>query len=141
MIYWDSSAVVASLLNEKDGVKIDELSKSLKLQRVYTAVITPLEIESALQRRVAEKTLTRKEANTARIAATEFRRLSFVVIADYNVLDTALHFQKIYELRPGDSLQLASARMGTDNPSEVYFFCLDRSLSKAAKQEGFNVPF
>ncbi len=137
MFYWDSSAVVASILNEKNSIMIDQFVKTLPAQKIYTAVITPLEVESALQRRVMERSITPKELNAARITFTEFRRRAFLVIADHMLLDTALHLQKIYNLRPGDAIQLASARTGTDNPSKVYFLCLDEKLSHAANQEGF----
>ncbi|MBI4925980.1 MAG: hypothetical protein HY843_08665 [Bdellovibrio sp.] len=53
----------------------------------------------------------------------------------------ALHLQKIYYLRPADAIQLASARIGIDNPSKAYFLCLDKKLNAAAKLDGFNVPF
>ncbi len=141
MLYWDSSAIVASILNEESGVEIDNYAKSISDSKIYTAMITPLEIESALQRRLREQSITIKEADTGRITATEFRKTTFLIVTDQNVLDMALHLQKIYGLRPADVIQLASARIGTENPSTVHFLCLDNRLNEAAKQEGFNVPF
>jgi len=47
----------------------------------------------------------------------------------------ALHLQKIYNLRPADAIQLASARVGAENPSKVHFLCLDEKLNEAAKRE------
>jgi predicted nucleic acid-binding protein len=141
MLYWDSSAVVASILNEKSGVDVDEFARSGSENRIYTAIITPLEIESAFQRRLREHSVTVKEADIGRITAAEFRKSAFLVVSDHNVLDMALHLHKIYNLRPADAIQLASARIGTDNPSGVHFLCLDIKLNEAAKREGFNVPF
>jgi predicted nucleic acid-binding protein len=142
MLYWDSSAVVASILNEKSGIEIDEFVESLsEKSRIYTAITTPLEIESALQRRLREQSITAKEADTGRITATEFRKIAFLIVSDHNVMDMALHLQMIYSLRPADAIQLASARVGTENPSKVHFLCLDDKLNAAAKLEGFDVPF
>ncbi len=141
MLYWDSSAVVASILNEQSGIEVDEFVESVSESRIYTAIIAPLEIELALQRRFREQSITAKEADTGRITAIEFRKTSFLIVADHNVLDMALHLQKIYGLRPADAIQLASARSGADNPSKVHFLCLDDQLNEAAKREGFNVPF
>ena len=141
MLYWDSSAIVASLLNEKLGIDVDKFAYSSPENRMYTAIITPLEVESAIQRRVREQSISAKEADIGRITAAEFRKHAFLVIADHNVLDMALHLHKIYNLRPADSIQLASARVGTDNPYGVHFLCLDNRLNEAARREGFNVPF
>jgi len=141
MIYWDSSAVVASILNEKTGKDVDKFVASIPESRFYTAIITPLEIESALQRKLREKSISAKGADTGRVTAAEFRKAAFLVAAEHNVLDAALHLQKIYGLRPADAVQLASARVGTENPSKVHFLCLDSKLNEAAKREGFHVPF
>lgn len=102
-------------------------------------MITPLEFESAIQRRLSERTLNPREADQARLFGVDFRKKAFLLPLDQNALDTALHLQKIYELRPGDAIQLASARLGTDSPSRVVFLCLDERLTEAAKREGFQV--
>lgn len=140
MLYWDTSAVIASILNEKSGAEVDKVAKSVS-DKIYTAVITPLEIESAIQRRVGEQSITTKEADMGRLTAIEFRNQVFLIVMDHNVLDMALHLQKIYTLRPADSIQLACARVGTENPSSVHFLCLDNKLNQAAKREGFRVHF
>ena len=141
MLYWDSSAIVASILNEKSGIKIDNFVRTILGNRIYTSIITPLEIESAIQRRLREKSLSLKEADKGRITSTEFCKVAYLVISDHYVLDMALHLQKIYGLRPSDAIQLASARIGAENPPKVHFLCLDNKLNEAAKREGFEVPF
>ena len=102
-------------------------------------MITPLEFESAVQRRVLDRTPTSKEADQARLFSVNFRRKAFLIALDQNALDAALHLQKIYGLRPGDAIQLASARLGTDDPSRVVFLCLDEKLCEAAQRAGFRV--
>jgi predicted nucleic acid-binding protein len=140
MIYWDSSAVVASILGEAKGRAVDLAATNAGPASWYTAIITPLEIESAVVRRLRERSLTMKEAEVARSHASEFRSRVSPVVADLNLLDTAIHLQRIHGLRPGDALQLASARVGTNNPAHVAFLCLDAKLNAAAHREGFNTP-
>ena len=135
MLYWDSSALVASFISEKETNKVRSFSIGAGDLRSYTAIITPLEIESAIQRKLKE------QSDETRLLIMEFRKKTYMVVADQNVLDIALHIQKIYNLRVADALQLASARAGTEDPSKVHFLCLDEKLNEAAKREGFNVPF
>jgi predicted nucleic acid-binding protein len=137
MLYWDTSALFAFLITEKHSAKLRSLVQQQGSSTAYTAIITPLEFESAIQRRLSERTLNLREADRARLFGVDFRKQAYLVPLDQNALDTALHLQKIYGLRPGDAIQLASARLGTDNPSRVVFLCLDEKLTEAAKREGF----
>lgn len=141
MIYWDSSALVATFILEQKTNKVRTFSIKAGELRSYTAIITPLEVESALQRRLKEKSISINQADQTRLLISEFRKQAYLVIADQNILDIALHIQKIYNLRVADALQLASARAGTENPSKVHFLCLDEKLNAVAKREGFNIPF
>ncbi|PWU13136.1 MAG: hypothetical protein C5B49_15160 [Bdellovibrio sp.] len=141
MLYWESSALVASLIAEKETNRVRLYSINTGDLRSYTAIITPLEVESAIQRRLKEQSISSKLADKTRLSITEFRQQAYLIVADQNVLDIALHIQKIYRLRVADALQLASARAGTENPSKVHFLCLDEKLNEAAKREGFKVPF
>lgn len=141
MLYWDSSALVAAFIDEQETEKIRSFSVKAGSLRSYTAIITPLEVESAIQRKFLEQSITMKQADQARLYMTELRRETYLVIGDQTVLDTALHLQKIYGLRVADAFQLASARVGTEDPSKVNFLCLDNKLNQAAKREGFHVPF
>ena len=134
MLYWDTSALVAFLISEKSSVKLRAFLEKQGSSKSYTAMITPLEFESAIQRRLSDRTLDVLEADQARLFIADFRKRSFFVPLDHNTLDVALHLQKIYALRPGDSLQLASARIGTDNPAHIQFLSLDEKLTYAAKR-------
>lgn len=141
MVYWDSSALIASFIEEAQSKKILSYMAGLQELRSYTAIITPLEIESAIQRKLIERAISSKQAEEIRRRLTVLRKMSFLVNADQTVLDIALHLQKIYGLRVADALQLASARAGTEDPSRTHFLCLDKKLSQAAEREGFDVPF
>jgi predicted nucleic acid-binding protein len=137
MLYWDTSALFAFLITEKHSTRLRTHIQRQGSSTAYTAIITPLEFESAIQRRLSERTLSSREADYARLFGVDFRKKAFLVPLDQNALDTALHIQKIYGLRPGDAIQLASARLGTDDPSRVVFLSLDEKLTEAAKREGF----
>jgi predicted nucleic acid-binding protein len=139
MLYWDTSALFAFVIAEKHSGQIRDQVAKQGVSATYTAIITPLEFESAIQRRLSERTLNLREADRARLFGVDFRKRAYLLPLDQNALDTALHLQKIYGLRPGDAIQLASARLGTDNPSRVRFLCLDERLTEAAKLEGFQV--
>lgn len=141
MLYWDSSALIASFMNEKETERVRSFSEKIGEASCYTAIITPLEVESAIQRRLKERSVSFNQAENVRLLTAHFRKETYSVVMDHNVLDIALHLQKIYRLRPADAIQLASARAGTDNPSKIYFLCLDNQLNEAAKREGFDVPF
>lgn len=137
MLYWDTSALFAFLITEKHSKKLRSFIETQASSTAYTSIITPLELESAIQRRLTERTLTPREADAARLFGVDFRKKAFLVPLDQNTLDTALHLQKIYSLRPGDAIQLASARLGTDDPARINFLCMDEKLTEAAKREGF----
>ena len=139
MLYWDTSALFSFFVSEKKTQPLRELVGMQGSTPTYSSMITPLEFESAIQRRLSDRTLTLREADRARLCGVDFRKRAFLVPFDQNALDTSLHLQKIYGLRPGDALQLASARIGTDHPARVLFLCLDEKLSEAAKREGFRV--
>jgi predicted nucleic acid-binding protein len=139
MLYWDTSALFAFIITEKHSAPLRARVEAQGASNAYTSMITPLEFESALQRRLSDRTLTLREVDRARLFGVDFRKKAFLLPLDQNALDAALHLQKIYGLRPGDAIQLASARLGTDNPSKVAFLCLDEKLNEAAKREGFQV--
>ena len=141
MFYWDASAILALFIFEKATNMIRSFSANTEALPSYTTIITPLEVESAIQRRIKERSITLEQAEEVRSLASDFRKEIYLVFADQNVLDIALHLQKIYGLRVGDAIQLASARAGTEDPSTIYFLCLDEKLNEAAKLECFKVPF
>lgn len=141
MFFWDSSAIVALLLYEKETERIRSFLEQSEELSAYISVITPLEIASAIVRKIQDGAITLKQADLARLIISEFRKEVYLVFADQNVLDIALHLQKIYSLKVADAIQLASARVGTENPSVVNFLSLDEKLNNAARLEGFNAPF
>lgn len=140
MLFWDSSAIIAMLAEEESSKKIQSIVETLEVSISYISVITPLEIESTIQRKEKEEILAPERSDEIRKLATYFRKESHIIVVDQNVLDLSIHIQKIYKLRVADTIQLASARSGTESPQEVYFLSLDKKLNEAARLEGFEVP-
>ncbi|MEI6806290.1 MAG: type II toxin-antitoxin system VapC family toxin [Myxococcaceae bacterium] len=139
MIYWDTSAFAAGLIGEDNSSLVFSFLKQHANLKSYTSLFTFLEIESAFQRRLNDKSLSLDSVRIARVAVSRFRQNVRVIPADESLLDIALHYQKIYGLRAGDALQLASARVGMETPSRVQFMCLDKLLNQAAAGEGFKL--
>lgn len=139
MIYWDTSALAASLIGEDKSSLVFSFLKQHANLKSYTSLFTFLEVESAFQRRLNDKSLSMDSVRIARVAVSRFRRNVRVISADESLLDIALHYQKIYGLRAGDALQLASARAGIEIPSRAQFMCLDKVLNSAASEEGFKL--
>jgi uncharacterized protein with PIN domain len=73
MLYWDTSALFAFLITEKHSPKLRSLVQQQATSTAYTAIITPLEFESAIQRRLSERTLNLREADRARLFGVDFR--------------------------------------------------------------------
>jgi len=139
MLYWDTSALFAFIVSEKRSTEIRSFVEAHGSESAFTSMLTPLEMESAIQRRLSDRSLNLREADTARLIGIDFRKKVYLVPLEQNALDMALHLQKIYGLRPGDAIQLASARIGTDNPARVVFLSMDDKLNEAAKREGFQI--
>ncbi len=115
--------------------------KKYKETLAYTSVMTVLEIESAIQRRLNEKSITAVMAEVARTYSRQFCEHLSLMDMNVEAIDIALYLQKKYLLRPGDSIQLASARLCHANSAQISFLSFDNKLNKAAQDQGFQVPF
>lgn len=51
-------------------------AEDLKAARAYTSINTPLELESAIQTRIREKSIQLKQADSARLLAADLRKNS-----------------------------------------------------------------
>lgn len=134
MRFWDSSALVPLIVYEASTEQMKELL--LDDRDVVVSFITPLEVESAIWRRVRGSNID------AQIAAK--RRLS-ALVAEWTVFDDvastlaeATRVVKRYGLRSLDAVQLAAALLvrGVESPSIV---TTDEELITAASAEGFRI--
>lgn len=139
MNYWDSSALVALLVEEDASAILLRLHE--KGHTLITWILTPVEMLSALSR--LHRMGAMKEADFAR-ATQSLKNLSrdLVCIRDVDaVTDRAGRLLRLHPLQAADALQLASALIACqDQPDSHRFITLDERLARCARQEGFDVP-
>ena len=135
MIFWDSSALVALLVDEPESTARIASLEGDPLMAVWWA--TPVECESALQRRLREGSM---DATAARLAR---ERLAVLAEAWHEVNPTAavrklaLRLLRTHPLRAADSLQLAAAlALEAAGLPDFRFACADQRLAAAAELEG-----
>lgn len=135
MIFWDSSALVALLVDEEESaLRRGQLESDPTIAAWWG---TAVECESALQRRLRDGTMSAADAKLAR------QRLAELVTAWQEVNPTAavrklaLRLLRTHPLRAADSLQLAAA-LAIENAGVVglRFACADQKLTNAAAAEG-----
>ena len=137
-MFWDSSALVPLLLPEDHSAALTAQLAADKDPTIWWA--TPLECQSAIQRRHRDKPLP----HAALLSATE--RLRAVVELVDTVAPTdevrrrAARLVAVHPLRAADALQLAAALIWCEEqPHGEGFVSLDARLRDAARSEGFDV--
>jgi predicted nucleic acid-binding protein len=138
MKFWDSSALVPLLVEEKVSVQVRDLFLSEPGMIAWWG--TPVECASAVSRLEREGRLSPQETTEALgrldAIARHFHRIEPVDA----VLETARRLLRVHPLRAADSLQLAAAVLASEGrPSALEFVCLDDRLVIAAQREGFPV--
>jgi len=135
-MFWDSSALVPILLPETASETLTRLLAEDPEPVIWWA--TPLECQSAIQRRHRESPLPR-----AQVAATTERLRELVRHADSiaptdEVRRRAARLLSFHPLRAADALQLAAALVWCEEqPHGESFVTLDDRLRDAALKEGF----
>lgn len=137
MRFWDSSAVVPLLFEEKPTRVLRELAEEGRDFHVWW--VTEVECLSAIGRREREGA----RADGVHTALEQLGRLASrwdEVIPGSTVRDVARRLLRVHPLRASDALQLAAAIILADqNPTTVEFLCLDDRLRDTASREGFRV--
>jgi len=136
--FWDSSALVPLLVEEKDTIPLRDLY--LGEPGTITWWGTAVECVSAVSRREREGLLsldaTLRALERLDALASRWHRIEPVDA----VLETSRRFLRVHPLRAADSLQLAAAFLASEGrPSTLEFVCLDDRLRIAAQREGFPV--
>jgi uncharacterized protein len=135
--FWDSSAVTALLVQERESPAMRTLLRAQP--RMYVWWGTEIECVSAIAR------LERDGLDSRTVAAAISRLARFVedwheVGPGPSVRDTAKRLLRSHALRSADALQLAAAWVVSDfSPSSVEIVTLDNRLRDAAVREGFVV--
>lgn len=139
MRFWDSSALVALLVEEADSaVRARHLTEDPVLAVWWG---TEIECESAIQRRIREGTLTRAGARLAQERLRDLSRAWHEVLPTQVVRRLAIRLLRTHPLRAADAIQLAAALMVADAESSgLVFVSADHRLTEAAEVENLRIP-
>jgi uncharacterized protein len=137
-MFWDSSAVVPSLLRDARSPVMAELLRSDTAAALWW--VSPVECQSALYRRRRDKSLTDRELEVALLRLRSLTDNVDVIIPTVKVRDRAGRLLAAYALSGADALQLAAALAWCEEePRSSGFVCLDLRLREAAHREGFTI--
>ncbi len=138
MKFWDASAVVPLVASEKaTGACRSVLAEDTD---IVVWFLTPVEVISALTRRLREKSIKPIEFSRAKQQLAALEKAWSEVISVERVRERARRLLEIHPLRAADSLQLGAALLTSEEtPQGFPFVTLDRRLGDAAEKEGFHV--
>lgn len=138
MKFWDSSAVVALLVDESGQSIVQRALELDSAMIVWWA--TRVECVSALARRERDQSI---DAASTRAALDQLRKLGdewHEVLPTRVLRNTAERLLRVHVLRAADAFQLAAALIAAaDDTSTLEFLSLDQRLKDAAAREGFRV--
>jgi uncharacterized protein len=136
MKFWDTSAVVALLVDEPRQRAVRD-----KLERDSAMTVwwgTRVECVSALARRERERSVDPASAQRAFAQLSKLADQWQEVLPTQPLRNLAERIVRVHVLRAADALQLAAALTAAlGDPSAVEFVCLDERLNEAAAREGF----
>lgn len=138
MIFWDSSALVALLVDEAG-------SEPRRQQLVADPELavwwgTPVECESAIQRRLREGAISEAEARLAKERLADLSPAWHEVSPVVAVRTLSRRLLRTHPLRAAEALQLAAALTLTEaGLSTLSFACADLRLATATEAEGLRV--
>jgi hypothetical protein len=136
--FWDSSAIVPTLIDEPASADMRALLRADPDLAVWWA--TQVECLAAVARRERSGELAPPEVSTA-LAALGSLDASWVECPPIeSVRDAARRIARIHDVRTADAFQIAAADALSDGqPEGLPFVTLDERLAVAARREGFPV--
>ncbi len=138
MRFWDASAIVPLVAIAKETGDCRMLLT--EDSDIVVWLLTPVEVVSALTRRLRERSLKPIEFSKAKEQLATLEIAWSEVISVERVRERARRLLETHPLRAADSLQLAAALIASEeNPQGFPFVALDRRLGGAAEREGFHV--
>ncbi|MCP5522514.1 MAG: type II toxin-antitoxin system VapC family toxin [Verrucomicrobiales bacterium] len=138
MIFWDTSALVALLVSETGTPQ--RRAQVEEDPRVIVWWGTPVECESAFQRRLRERSVTEPQIRQARMRLRLLTDAWDEVPPSVEVRQLALRLLRTHPLRAADALQLAAAlTLSAAGLRGLRFACADERLGTAAEIEGLEV--
>ncbi len=136
MKFWDSSALVPLLVEEKVTSRLCELY--LREDGILAWWGSDVECASAIARLERESRLSPRSATLAFQRLDALARTWHRIEPVETLRRTARRLLRVHPLRAADSLQLAAAFLASEGqPPTLGFVCLDDRLSTAAQREGF----
>lgn len=138
MRYWDSSALLPLLVQEKESGRLAALLE--EDSAIVTWWATRVECVSALARLEREGSMTTADVTVAlgrlRAAAQQWSE----VPPTPALREHANRLLRTHPLRAGDALQLAAAIVASDaQPAALEFITLDARQRASAEREGFRI--
>jgi len=138
MKFWDSSAVVPLLVDERATESMQALLDEDREVAVWWG--TEVECHSALVRLEREKMLAGEAFAAAAARLADLAADWHEVTPTREIRDLAKRLLRLHILRAGDALQLAAAlAMAENDPASLAFAALDDRLRDAAGRQGFTV--
>jgi len=136
-VFWDSSALVATILPAPQSSALVPLLRSDTSRAVWWG--SPVECQSALYRRRREHRLEGPLLEQGLRRLADLIEDSDMIAPTLRVRDRAGRLLATHPLRAGDALQLAAALAWCDDgpAASTPFVCLDDRLREAARREGF----
>jgi hypothetical protein len=136
--FWDSSAIVPTLVDEPGSDRMRELADDGTALAVWWA--TRVECVSAIARRVRLSPTDARHAEEALDTLREAVAGWVEIPPTERLRDDAGRLVRVHDLRSADAFQLAAARAASDDlPETLPFVTLDDRLALAASREGFPV--
>jgi predicted nucleic acid-binding protein len=136
--YWDSSAVVALLVDELSSGAVRSAHDDDVVMATWWA--TDVECVSALARLERERRLDPEQLTEALDRLDELATGWLEVQPTQRVRRSAMRLLRVHALRAADALQLAAATTAAeDYAASLPFVTLDDRLALAAQREGFEV--
>lgn len=138
MRFWDSSALVALVVDEEETPRRQQALRDDSGVLVWYG--TPAEIESAIQRRRREASLPPDQESIAREKLAVLVDMWQEVQATWALRERALRLLRVHPLRAADAFQLAAALIVCEEQTRgFHFHTADQRLATAAAAEGFIV--
>ncbi len=135
MNFWDSSAIVAFILDEPLSIRLYEIfNKDTDLAVWWGAEV---EFQSAVARKAREKRVDRNQAAALQRRFQQLWHSAHEAPPLERTRKLAARLVRVHPLKAADAFQLAAALMvAEDAPENLGFVCLDKQLGEAAMREG-----
>ncbi len=138
MKFWDSSALVPLLVEQKHTARMRALYRADPTQMVWWGSL--VECSSAAARLEREDRLSPPATTTALHRLDLMARRWQEIDPSDVIREAARRLLRSHSLRSADALQLAAAFSAAEQrPSTLSLICLDDRLALAAAREGFDV--